>query len=162
MCPRLNLVLTLLAGALSCGLLTNGVVCADDAAQPVDPQRKELALDGGSAAPMKHRVDVVPGGIDRSYLGQPPMIPHEIEKYEITLGVNGCLKCHSEATYQAEKTKRTPDSHYLDRDGNKLEHLSNRRYFCTQCHAPQLSGAPLVENRFEGLKRSDADLTPRP
>lgn len=142
----------LVAGALSCGLMSGGAVGADGGTQPVDPQRKELALDGGSAAPMKHRVDVVQGGIDRSYLGQPPMIPHDIEKYEITLGVNGCLKCHSDATYQAEKTKRTPDSHYLDRDGNKLEHLSNRRYFCTQCHAPQLSGAPLVENLFQGLK----------
>lgn len=109
-------------------------------------------LDVPAPVPVKHMVETIPGGIQRSYEGQPPMIPHEIEKYEISLRVNGCLKCHSDATYQQEKAKRTPDSHYLDRDGNKLPHLSNRRYFCTQCHAVQLTGGPLVDNTFQGRK----------
>lgn len=145
-------VLTLLLGALYIGPAPGLHAIADEALQPVDPQRRDLSLDGASAAPVKHQVEVVPGGIERSYLGQPPMIPHNIEKYEITLGVNGCLKCHSENTYQVERAKRIPDSHYLDRDGRKLAQVSSRRYFCTQCHAPQLSGAPLVENLFQGVK----------
>lgn len=109
-------------------------------------------LDAASAEPEKHKVEVVQGGIDRSYKEQPPMIPHEIEKYDISLRQNGCLKCHSQATYEKENAKRTPDSHFLDRDGNKLDRVSLRRYFCTQCHAVQLSGAPLVDNLFQGRK----------
>jgi cytochrome c-type protein NapB len=111
-----------------------------------------LDLTAPSPEPDKLRVEVIQGGIERSYKEQPPMIPHDIEKYDISLRNNGCLKCHSDATYEKEKAKRTPDSHYLDRDGKKLEHLSSRRYFCTQCHAVQQTASPLVENVFQGRK----------
>jgi cytochrome c-type protein NapB len=107
-------------------------------------------LDAPSSVPEKHKVEVVQGGFERAWETQPPMIPHAIEKYEISLRQNGCLKCHSTATAEKENTKPTPASHFLDRDGNKLDKLSSRRYFCTQCHAPQLSGSPLVDNTFEG------------
>lgn len=110
------------------------------------------AIEAPSAKPEKHKVEVVQGGFERDWKTQPPLIPHDIEKYEISLRQNGCLKCHSEATAEKEKTKPTPESHFLDRDGKKLDHLSSRRYFCTQCHAPQLTGAPLVENSFEGVR----------
>lgn len=109
-------------------------------------------IDVMSAQPEKRKIDVVAGGIERSYEEQPPLIPHEIEKYELNLRVNGCMKCHSEATAEKENTKPTPESHFLDRDGNKLDKPSSRRYFCNQCHAVQLKGDPLVENTFEGLK----------
>ena len=105
-----------------------------------------------SAKPDKMKVEVVQGGIERTYEQQPPLIPHGIEKYDLNLRLNGCLKCHSEATAEKENTKPTPESHFLDRDGKKLDKLSSRRYFCTQCHTVQLKGNPLVENTFEGLK----------
>jgi cytochrome c-type protein NapB len=114
--------------------------------------RGESDISAQSAEPVKLKVEVVQGGFDRSFKEQPPMIPHGIEKYSIDLRQNGCLKCHSEATAEKENTKPTPESHYLDRDGNKLEKLSSRRYFCTQCHTVQLEGAPLVENTFQGRK----------
>jgi cytochrome c-type protein NapB len=107
-------------------------------------------LDSPSSVPEKHKVEVVQGGFARAWATQPPMIPHAIEKYDISLRQNGCLKCHSTETAEREHTKPTPPSHFLDRDGNKLDHLSSRRYFCTQCHAPQVGGSPLVENTFEG------------
>jgi len=44
------------------------------------------------------------------------------------------------------------ESHFLTRDGKKLDHVSSRRYFCTQCHAPQLEANPLVKNEFKGVK----------
>jgi cytochrome c-type protein NapB len=141
-----------LALSLTLTLLAVGPALAADAATVVDPQRKELALDAGSAPVERRQVEVVQGGIARSYKEQPPMIPHAIDKYEISLRINGCLKCHSEETYQAEKAPKLGDSHYLDRDGKRLDKLSMRRYFCTQCHAPQLEGTPLVENAFEGRR----------
>jgi cytochrome c-type protein NapB len=138
--------------ALSLTLLAAGPALAGDTAPVVDPQRKDLPLDGASAVPERHQVEVVQGGIARSYKEQPPMIPHAIEKYEISLRLNGCLKCHSEETYQAEKAPKLGDSHYLDRDGKRLDKVSMRRYFCTTCHAVQFDGAPLVENGFQGRR----------
>jgi cytochrome c-type protein NapB len=138
--------------ALSLTLLAGGPSQAADVGTVVDPQRKDLALDAGSAAVERRQVEVVQGGIARSYKEQPPMIPHAIEKYEISLRLNGCLKCHSEETYQTEKAPKLGDSHYLDRDGKKLDKLSMRRYFCTQCHAVQFDGAPLVDNAFQGRR----------
>ncbi|MCM8854518.1 MAG: nitrate reductase cytochrome c-type subunit [Candidatus Thiodiazotropha sp.] len=92
------------------------------------------------------------GGIERSYKLQPPMVPHEVDKYEINLKNNGCMKCHSEATYEKEKAPKVGDSHYEDRDGKVLKTVSSRRYFCNQCHAPQMGADPLVQNNFQGAK----------
>jgi cytochrome c-type protein NapB len=137
---------------LSLSLLAVGPSLAADVGAVVDPQRKDLALDAGSAPTERRKVEVIQGGIERSFKEQPPMIPHAVDKYEISLSLNGCLKCHSEETYQTEKAPKLGDSHYLDRDGKKLEKLSMRRYFCTQCHVVQFEGAPLVDNSFQGRR----------
>ena len=136
--------------ALSVALLAGGARGADPDSTVVDPQRPDTPLSGESPAPERYRVEVVEGGIPRSYKEQPPMIPHAIDKYEISLRLNSCLKCHSEETYKAEKAPKLGESHFLDRDGNRLPKVSMRRYFCTQCHAPQLNPPPLVDNTFQG------------
>lgn len=92
----------------------------------------------------------LPGGFDVAWEEQPPMIPHPIDKYSIDLRQNGCLKCHSPATYEVNKAPKIADSHFFDRDGNRTEKVAARRYFCTQCHAPQAGAMPLVENVFQG------------
>jgi len=135
-----TLTLTL---SLALGAASPGVVIGVESLRGMD-------LTADSAKPEKRKVEVVQGGFDRSFKEQPPLIPHSVEKYKVDLRQNGCLKCHSEATAEKENTKPTPESHYLDRDGNKLDKLSSRRYFCTQCHTVQMEGAPLVDNVFEG------------
>jgi cytochrome c-type protein NapB len=102
--------------------------------------------------PARTKVMNVEGGFERSYEQQPPMVPHATNTYTIDLKNNGCLKCHSEETYEKEKAPKIGDSHYLDRDGKKLPHLSSRRYFCNQCHAPQEGAEPLVQNNFSGSR----------
>jgi len=129
--------------SLALGAASPGVVFGVDSLRGAD-------LTTESAKPEKRKLEVVRGGIDRTYKEQPPMIPHGIEKYAIDLRQNGCMKCHSEATAEKENTKPTPESHFLDRDGKKLDKPSARRYFCTQCHTVQMEGAPLVDNIFEG------------
>ena len=109
-------------------------------------------LDAMAKQSEKHEVMNVKGGIERSYKLQPPMIPHEIAKYEINLKVNGCLSCHGEKTYQEKKAPKVGDSHYKTRDGKVLQTISSRRYFCTQCHVPQENADPLVQNNFHGAK----------
>jgi nitrate reductase (cytochrome), electron transfer subunit len=92
------------------------------------------------------------GGFERSYKLQPPMVPHEVDKYEINLKVNECLSCHSGTTYEEKHAPKVGESHYESRDGTTQQTISSRRYFCNQCHAPQLSTDPLVQNKFQGAK----------
>lgn len=77
------------------------------------------------------------------------MSKHPIDKYNIDLRQNGCLKCHSPATYEINKAPKVADNHFFDRDGNLFETIAPRRYFCTQCHAAQAGAMPLVENVFD-------------
>lgn len=109
-------------------------------------------LTAASKQPQHLQIMEVKGGIARGFKEQPPMVPHQVDKYEVDLKVNGCLKCHSPDTYEKEKAPKIGDSHFLDRDGKKLSQVSQRRYFCTQCHVPQAVVDPLVENRFQGRK----------
>lgn len=110
------------------------------------------ALDTMAKKPANLKLVNVKGGIERSFKLQPPMVPHEVDKYEINLKNNGCMKCHSEATYEKEKAPKVGDSHYEDREGKVLKTISSRRYFCNQCHAPQVGADPLVQNNFQGAK----------
>lgn len=86
--------------------------------------------------------------LPRAFDRQPPVIPHNIRGYQITRNVNMCMTCHSRA--RAKETGAVPvgQSHYLDRDENKLPTVSARRYFCLQCHVPQFDADPLVANTF--------------
>ena len=88
------------------------------------------------------------GGFERSFKQQPPMIPHAIDKDKVTIKVNTCMKCHSAANYEKEKAPKIGDSHFISRDGKTLNTASKRRWFCSQCHAPQVQADPLVENTF--------------
>ncbi len=38
--------------------------------------------------------------IPRDYVQQPPLIPHKIDNYKITLKFNKCLSCHSWKNYK--------------------------------------------------------------
>jgi len=129
-------------------LIFSGVVVAG----AVDSLRGGQALTDNAKEPAKKEALVVKGGIERSYKQQPPVIPHKIDKDEINLKVNTCLNCHSEKTYEAKKAPKVGDSHFIDREGKVLKTISSRRYFCEQCHAPQVNAEPLVENSFQGVK----------
>jgi nitrate reductase (cytochrome), electron transfer subunit len=129
-------------------LIFSGAVVAG----AVDSLRGGQPLTDDSKEPDKKQPLVVKGGIERSYKQQPPVIPHKTDKDEINLKVNTCMNCHSEKTYEAKKAPKVGDSHYVDRDGKVLVTVSSRRYFCEQCHAPQVNADPLVENSFEGVK----------
>ncbi len=122
------------------------------AAEKLASLRGTHDIEGSSLKVSKKKLISQEGGFERSYKKQPPLIPHKIEKYRITLKNNGCLKCHSKKNHKKEKAPMVGESHFLTRDGKKLDHVSTRRWFCNQCHAPQLNAKPLVENEFVGLK----------
>jgi len=88
-------------------------------------------------------------GFQRTWKLQPPLIPHKIDKDEITLSVNTCMRCHSPENYKKEAAPKVADSHFIAADGTKSETLNMRRHFCNQCHVPQLDAQPIVENVFD-------------
>ncbi len=90
--------------------------------------------------------------MERAYRQQPPLIPHAIDKYEIDLKVNQCLRCHDWPYNVRENAPKVSETHYTARDGTRLDTVSGTRWFCTQCHVPQADALPLVENTFEPVK----------
>jgi len=120
--------------------------------ESISSLRGDHNLNAGAEKATKKKQVSKKGGFERSYKQQPPMVPHSIEKDKINLKSNTCLKCHSKATAKKEKAPVVGDSHFLNRDGKKQEKISSRRYFCDQCHAPQVDASPLVKNDFAGAK----------
>src|SRR5215831_3871839 len=84
----------------------------------------------------------------RNYPEQPPVIPHSIEGYEVSLRANKCLSCHARTRIQESQAPMISVTHFFDRDGQTLASVSPRRYFCTECHVPQHDARPPVENDF--------------
>lgn len=84
----------------------------------------------------------------RNYPMQPPVIPHKIDGYQMDMKVNKCMSCHARSRTEDSQAPMVSVTHYMDRENNFLANLSPRRYFCTQCHVPQLDAKPQVENEF--------------
>jgi cytochrome c-type protein NapB len=87
----------------------------------------------------------------RNYPEQPPVIPHQIRDYQITLNANKCLTCHSRQFTAQSQAPMISITHFMDRDGQFLASVTPRRYFCTQCHVTQADVEPLVENDFKDI-----------
>lgn len=91
--------------------------------------------------------------VKRTFEEQPPLVPHENEKYTINLQTNKCLECHMKEEGKDEaKSVEMSESHFMDRNGNKLTKPSGARHFCTQCHVPQVDAKPLVGSNFQAAK----------
>ena len=93
----------------------------------------------------------------RNFLHQPPLIPHTIRDYKITREHNKCMECHSWQRYREFSATKISMTHFKDRSGTDTATVSPLRYFCTQCHVPQVDALPLVGNTFkpvEALKQT--------
>lgn len=85
----------------------------------------------------------------KNYRQQPPLIPHKIEKYQINLKANQCLRCHSWPYNSDFKTVAAPESHFIDaQSGTRTDYIAAGRWFCTQCHVPQSNAPELIDNTF--------------
>ncbi|MES0883520.1 nitrate reductase cytochrome c-type subunit [Roseibium sp. SCP14] len=89
------------------------------------------------------------GRVSRSYRQQPPLIPHKTQQYQIDLAANECLSCHDWTNAGDRGAPTLSMTHYLDRDGQQLDSVSGTRWFCNQCHVPQVNAPALIENTFE-------------
>jgi nitrate reductase (cytochrome), electron transfer subunit len=84
----------------------------------------------------------------RNYPEQPPLIPHQIEGYQVDINGNKCLSCHSRSRTAESQAPMLSITHFMDRDGQFLASVSPRRFFCTQCHVPQHETKAPVANDF--------------
>lgn len=111
--------------------------------------RNGVALDGANDAAEIKLLPADSMPIARNYFQQPPLIPHRIREYKITVRNNKCMSCHSWSNYKQARATKVSQTHFEDRDGNAQSTLAARRYFCNQCHVPQVDAKPLVENGFK-------------
>lgn len=87
----------------------------------------------------------------RNYPEQPPVIPHSIDGYQITLNANRCLECHRRQFTDLVRAPMISITHFQDRDGQMLADVAPRRYHCTACHVSQTGAKPLVDNTFRDM-----------
>jgi cytochrome c-type protein NapB len=127
-------------------------ICVFTFAANVSAAEKYKSLRGDTDIPAKSTtpaaMDWKPeeSSIARTFVHQPPLIPHAVEEYDMSTSDNDCLDCHGDSDSGAPLPH---SSHFIDRDGKATEGVSSLWYFCTQCHVGQVDAKPLVENTFQ-------------
>lgn len=123
-------------------------------AQPSAAPVKLEGLRGGApvtqdlpAAGFKQERDH--GVAERDFVQMPPLVPHTITGYQVTKNFNKCMDCHAWQKTKESGATKISVTHFRTRDGQELDSVSPRRYFCTQCHVPQSDAKPLVENTYQ-------------
>ena len=130
-----GLVLLLAAGAA----LAQGTIAT---------MRQGTPLDENAAPPQMPAVVNSDVRQVRNWPEQPPLIPHQIDNYQIDLNVNKCLTCHSRTAVAVSQAPMVSVTHFQNREGQTLAAVTPRRFFCTQCHVVQENVPPLVGNSF--------------
>lgn len=123
------------------------------AAVPLLSERGDMPVaEEFEQAPQLHQYQKDGLPIERNYLLQPPLIPHQIEGYTVTPKFNKCMSCHSWTKYKEANATKISQTHFESRDGIVMANVSARRYFCVQCHVPQTNAKPLVDNTFQPVE----------
>lgn len=139
----ITICVTLLATLIN----TSAVMAADNIAT----LRPVTALTQQGEAPPMAKPESNDMKRKRNYPMQPPVIPHNIQDYQVDKNVNKCLSCHARKRAEDSQAPMISVTHYMDRDGNFLADVSPRRYFCFQCHVPQTNAKPMVPNTFKDI-----------
>ena len=116
--------------------------------------RGSAPLDKEPAAPLMPKMvndDIRKG---RAFAMQPPVIPHQIENYQVDKSFNKCMSCHGRSRVPDSQAPMVSVTHFMDRDGNFRAEISPGRYFCVQCHVPQMVVKLPVENTFVDAEKA--------
>jgi nitrate reductase (cytochrome), electron transfer subunit len=147
---------TAVAGALVGGALVFacGAIHAQSTPEIVPPLTGEASpMTNDPASPFARPI-TDDKRVMRNYPEQPPVIPHSIDNYQLTLRTNRCLDCHRRQYTEASGAPMISVTHFMDRDGQVLADVTPRRYFCTECHVTQTDARPLVPNTFQDMALS--------
>jgi len=154
--PGLSGFRTAIVGALVGGalILACGAIYAQNAPQIVPRLTGDAApMTNEPASPFARPV-TDDKRVMRNYPEQPPVIPHSIDNYQLTVRTNSCLDCHRRQYTEASGAPMISVTHFMDRDGQVLADVTPRRYFCTACHVTQSDARPLVPNTFQDMALS--------
>ena len=139
--------------AFGCALLLSAaaVPALTLEAQTLEPQslRGDAPMEEATPAPEIKKQNIDPSRFSRAYRQQPPLIPHRIDRYQINVKVNQCLRCHDWPYNVEEGAPKVSETHYIDRNGVALDQVARIRWFCNQCHVPQVNARALVDNTFK-------------
>ncbi len=139
-----------LATAFAAGLCVVGFSAGVAPAQQLQTLRGKVGLEEINPAPeVLNQQAPGDGMFNRAYRQQPPLIPHRIDGHQITKDFNQCLTCHDWPANTKAGAPKASETHYSDREGNRLDKISGARFFCTQCHVPQTNAKPLITNTFQ-------------
>ncbi len=100
--------------------------------------------------------------IERAFENSPPLIPHDLTgMLPLAQTNNACLNCHMPDTARSLGATPMPKSHFFDIDtgkdlGGKLD---GKRYFCLECHVPQVNLPEPIKNQFKADFRSKKSRT---
>ena len=150
----LHILVGACAGVLLAAALVLSVGAQEAPRQGLKPGLKSLRGDVGLEE-VNPAPDVVKqeapsdGQFGRAYRQQPPLIPHRIDNYQVSRDFNKCMSCHDWPANVKAGAPKVSETHYVDREGKRLDKISGRRFFCTQCHVPQADAKPLVNNTFQ-------------
>lgn len=138
----------LMATAIGFSLLATTTAASELSVQTF----RKAEVNGPEDPVGNHRL--LPDGplLPRDFVQQPPMVPHKVDEYEVTMNFNRCMDCHSWSRYTETGATKVSLTHFRDRDGGELSNVSPRRYFCLQCHVPLTDAKPLVGNTFERVE----------
>ena len=92
----------------------------------------------------------------RAFAMQPPVIPHQIENYQLDKDFNMCKSCHGPERAPENPAPMASVTHFRDRDNKVHSEISSQRYFCTVCHVPQMEAKAPVENTYVDAERAVA------
>ena len=148
----------LLALALPCCLVAAGT----SAQTATDPTRGKVPIPEKTTPPRLSNNVNDDQRLQRNYAQQPPVIPHRVDGYQVDKNFNKCMDCHARGKTDFSRAVPVSETHYRDRDGKELDHVSTRRYFCMQCHVSQEPVQPLVGNGFRGLEPDAAPGNRKP
>ncbi|MEQ8356030.1 MAG: nitrate reductase cytochrome c-type subunit [Kiloniellaceae bacterium] len=155
---RASLILRAFAGSLVAGAVLLGTVAVSQELLSASPRLTgpTPAMDNANAPPLAKPVTDDIRKM-RNYPEQPPVIPHSISGYQLSLNTNRCLECHRRQFTEASGAPMISVTHFMDRDFQILSDVAPRRYFCLQCHVPQTEAKPLVENDFVDMTEIGAN-----
>lgn len=140
-------------------LVASAIGCATS--MPPAAMRGADVMAPDKAPDLKQYAAKVPGVgqpqlIARTFVGQPPMVPHSIEMYvPLTMEENACMDCHQTAEIRGQKIPQIGASHFSKTLTNAAGKpvLEMSRFQCDSCHVPQVDAKELVDSRFVGVTK---------
>lgn len=146
-------------GAMAAAIILagcNAPSVADNKPKDLGGFRSSDVMDENSVKLLEYQYSTDPAGsaknIERAFENAPPMIPHDLEGLiPITKDMNMCVTCHMPDVAKDAGATPLPKSHFYSIRNNKdlADKLSDDRFNCTQCHAPQANVTVPFKNNFK-------------